>query len=42
VSLTRHPLRAARLSVGLLRSAPALVANPAWPRLPLLDRLLGG
>jgi WS/DGAT/MGAT family acyltransferase len=41
MSLTRHPLRAARLSVGLLRSAPALVANPAWPRLPLVDRLLG-
>jgi diacylglycerol O-acyltransferase / wax synthase len=41
VSLGRHPLRAARLSVGLLRSAPALVANPAWPRLPLVDRLLG-
>lgn len=41
VSLTRHPLRVARLSVGLLRSAPALVANPAWPRLPLVDRLLG-
>ena len=41
VSLTRHPLRAARLSVGLLRSAPALVASPAWPRLPLVDRLLG-
>jgi diacylglycerol O-acyltransferase / wax synthase len=42
VSLTRHPLRAARLGVGLLRSAPTLVANPAWPRLPLVDRLLGG
>ncbi|HEX8132026.1 MAG TPA: wax ester/triacylglycerol synthase family O-acyltransferase [Actinomycetes bacterium] len=41
VSMTRHPLRAARLSVGLLRSAPALVANPAMPRLPLVDRLLG-
>jgi WS/DGAT/MGAT family acyltransferase len=41
VSLTRHPLRAARLSVGLLQAAPALVANPAWPRLPLVDRLLG-
>jgi WS/DGAT/MGAT family acyltransferase len=41
VSLTRHPLRAARLGVGLLRSAPALVASPAWPRLPLVDRLLG-
>jgi diacylglycerol O-acyltransferase / wax synthase len=41
VSLTRHPFRAARLSVGLLRSAPALAASPAWPRLPLVDRLLG-
>ena len=41
VSLTRHPMRAARLSVDLLRSAPALVASPAWPRLPLVDRLLG-
>jgi diacylglycerol O-acyltransferase / wax synthase len=41
VSLTRHPLHAARLSVGLLRSAPALVASPAWPRLPLVDRLQG-
>jgi len=41
VSLTRHPLRVARLSVGLLRSAPALVASPARPRLPLVDRLLG-
>jgi WS/DGAT/MGAT family acyltransferase len=41
VSLTRHPLRAARLSAGLLRSASAMMANPAWPRLPLVDRLLG-
>jgi diacylglycerol O-acyltransferase / wax synthase len=41
ISLTRHPLRAARLGVGLLQAAPALVANPAWPRLPLVDRLLG-
>jgi diacylglycerol O-acyltransferase / wax synthase len=41
VSLTRHPLRAVRLSLGLLQAAPALVANPAWPRLPLVDRLLG-
>jgi WS/DGAT/MGAT family acyltransferase len=41
VSLAGHPLRAARLSVELLRSAPSLVAGPARPRLPLLDRLLG-
>jgi hypothetical protein len=41
VSLTGHPLRAARLAVGLLRSAPALAASPAWPRLPLVDRVLG-
>jgi diacylglycerol O-acyltransferase / wax synthase len=41
VSLTRHPLRVARLSVGLLRSAPALVASPARLSLPLVDRLLG-
>jgi diacylglycerol O-acyltransferase len=41
VSLTRHPLRGARLSVGLLRSAPRLAAGPGWPRLPLVDRLLG-
>ena len=40
VSLTRHPVRAARLSVDLLRSAPALVVNPGRPRLPLVDRLL--
>ena len=40
MSLTRHPLRAARLSVDLLRSAPALVASPARPALPLVDRLL--
>src|SRR6266540_4231965 len=41
VSLTRHPLRAVRLSVGLLRSAPSLVASPALARLPLVEQLLG-
>ncbi len=41
VSLARHPFRAARLSAGLLRSAPALAAGPAWPGLPLAARLLG-
>ncbi len=41
VSLTGHPLRAARTAVGLLRSAPALATSAARPRLPLVDRLLG-
>jgi WS/DGAT/MGAT family acyltransferase len=40
VSLAGHPVRVARLCVDLLRSAPALVASPARPRLPLVDRLL--
>src|SRR6266498_6159533 len=38
---TRRPLRAVRLSVGLLRSAPSLVASPALARLPLVEQLLG-
>jgi diacylglycerol O-acyltransferase len=41
VSLTGHPLRAARLAVALLRSAPTLLTSAARPRLPLIDRLLG-
>jgi diacylglycerol O-acyltransferase / wax synthase len=40
VSLAKNPIRAARLSTGLLRSAPALAAHPARPRLPLVDRFL--
>lgn len=39
VSLSRNPLRAARLSVGLLRAAPTLLSTTA-PRLPLLNRLV--
>jgi len=41
LTLTTHPLRAARMSYGLLRSLPALATNPARPRLPIIDRLLG-
>ncbi len=40
VSLTAQPLRAARLSYGLVRSLPALATSPARPRLPIVDRLL--
>jgi WS/DGAT/MGAT family acyltransferase len=40
VSLAGSPLRVARLSLDLLRSAPVL-AGAALPRLPLLDRLPG-
>ncbi len=40
VSLTAQPLRAARLSYGLLRSLPALATSPARPRLPVIDWLL--
>lgn len=40
VSLTGHPLRAARLSYGLVKSLPMLAKSPARPRLPVVDRLL--
>ncbi|MDP3714448.1 MAG: wax ester/triacylglycerol synthase family O-acyltransferase [Mycobacteriales bacterium] len=38
VSLAGHPVRAARVGLSLLRSAPDLAA--AAPRLPVIDRLL--
>jgi len=41
VTLSSQPLRAARMSYGLLRSLPALASNPARPSLPVIDRLLG-
>lgn len=41
VSLTGHPVRAARVSYGLLRSLPTLAASPARPHVPVLDWLLG-
>jgi diacylglycerol O-acyltransferase len=40
LNLAGHPVRAIRLSAGLLRSVPALATNPMRPRLPLIDRLL--
>src|SRR4029077_19914384 len=40
LSLTRHPVRAARLSTQIVSSLPALVASPARPWLPLVDRFL--
>ncbi len=38
LSLTGHPVRAARLSYDLLRAAPALASSA---RIPVVDRLLG-
>ena len=40
-SLAFQPLRAARLSYGLLRSAPSLARSVPRPHLPVVDRLLG-
>jgi WS/DGAT/MGAT family acyltransferase len=40
LSLTGHPLRAARMTTGLIRSLPRLATSPGRPRLPLVDRLL--
>ncbi|MCW2665990.1 MAG: wax ester/triacylglycerol synthase family O-acyltransferase [Frankiales bacterium] len=41
VSLGGHPLRAARMTYGLLRSAPRLAGSVPRPHLPVVDRLLG-
>ena len=41
VSLTGHPVRAARMGYVLARSLPGLATSPARPRLPVVDRLLG-
>ena len=41
VSLATQPLRAARVSYGLLRSAPTLAASVPRPALPIVDRLFG-
>ncbi len=40
VSLSRHPLRAVRVSTDLLRAAPALVRSTSLPRIPVVDDLL--
>jgi diacylglycerol O-acyltransferase len=41
LSLASQPVRAARMSYGLVRSLPTLAASPARPRLPVVDKLLG-
>jgi len=40
LSLTFQPVRAARVSLELLRAAPALVRSPGRPHLPVIDDLL--
>jgi WS/DGAT/MGAT family acyltransferase len=40
VSLATNPVRAARVSAGVVRSLPALLNSPARPRLPLIDRFV--
>lgn len=40
LSLASRPLRAARISAGLIRSLPTLAGGPAWPQLPIVDRFL--
>jgi WS/DGAT/MGAT family acyltransferase len=39
-SLATKPVRAARVSVDIVRSLPAIVGSPARPWLPLIDRFL--
>ena len=40
VSLAANPVRAVRVSAGIVRSLPALVSSPARPWLPLIDRFV--
>jgi diacylglycerol O-acyltransferase len=40
VSLAGHPLRAAKLTTGVVRSLPGLAVSPARPRLPVVDRFV--
>ncbi|MCU1673133.1 MAG: hypothetical protein JWN77_1246 [Frankiales bacterium] len=40
VSLSSNPIRAARMSYGLVRSLPGLATSPGRPKLPIVDRLL--
>jgi diacylglycerol O-acyltransferase / wax synthase len=39
-SLATNPVRAARVSVDIVRSLPAVIGSPARPWLPLIDRFL--
>jgi diacylglycerol O-acyltransferase / wax synthase len=40
VSLAGHPVRAAKLTAGVVRSLPGLAMSPARPPLPVVDRFL--
>jgi diacylglycerol O-acyltransferase / wax synthase len=40
VSLATNPVRAARLSLDVVKSLPAIIGSPARPWLPLIDRFL--
>ena len=40
MTMAKQPLRAARMSYGLLRFAPSFATSAARPRLPVVDRLL--
>ncbi|MCW2614114.1 MAG: wax ester synthase/diacylglycerol acyltransferase [Frankiales bacterium] len=40
LSPTSHPGRAARLTVGVARSAPGLLRSPSRPAIPVLDKVL--
>lgn len=41
VSLTGHPVRAAKVTYSLSRSLPALASSLSLPRIPFVDKLLG-
>jgi diacylglycerol O-acyltransferase / wax synthase len=40
LTLAANPVRAARMSLGLVKSLPALATSPARPQLPVVDRLV--
>jgi diacylglycerol O-acyltransferase / wax synthase len=40
VSMASNPVRAARVSAGMLRSLPTLATSPARPQLPVVDRFI--
>lgn len=40
LSLAGHPVRAAKLTNGVVRSLPGMMKSPARPAIPLLDRVL--
>ncbi len=40
LSLAGHPVRAAKLTNGVVRSLPGMIKSPARPAIPVLDRVL--